>query len=62
MERTPYVDQEVCIGCGVCVELVPDVFRMTEEQLAEVFDPRGAPEETIREAMEACPVSCIHWE
>ena len=58
----PYVDQVVCIGCEICVSTVPEVFRMTENSVAEVFDPEGAPTERIQEAMDACPVACIHWE
>jgi ferredoxin len=35
---------------------------MNEDGLAEVYDPAGAPEENIQEAIDACPVACIHWE
>ncbi len=58
----PYVDQDVCIGCGVCVNTAPEVFRMTENAVAEVYDPEGAATERIQEAMDLCPVNCIHWE
>ncbi|HEY3308214.1 MAG TPA: ferredoxin [Desulfuromonadaceae bacterium] len=57
----PYVDQDVCIGCEVCANMVSEVFRMTEDAVAEVHDPEGAPPEKIQEAMDSCPVSCIHW-
>jgi len=57
----PYVDQDVCIGCEVCVNTVPEVFRMTENAVAEVYDPEGAETEAIQEAMDLCPVNCIHW-
>jgi ferredoxin len=62
MARKPFVDQEVCIGCGLCAQAVPEVFRMNDDNLAEVHDPFGAPEQTIQEAMDGCPVACIHWE
>ncbi len=62
MARKPYVDQDVCISCRLCVETVPEVFRMNEDDLAEVFDPLGAPEEKIQEAIDGCPVNCISWE
>jgi ferredoxin len=35
---------------------------MNEDGKAEVFDPDGAPAEQIQEAIDGCPVSCIHWE
>ena len=62
MAKIPYVDKEACISCGVCVDTVPTVFRFDDEMKAEVFDPAGASEEAIREAMELCPVTCIHWK
>lgn len=62
MAKIPYVDKEVCIGCGVCVDTVPTVFRFDADMKAEVFDPAGDSEEAIGEAMDLCPVSCIHWQ
>ena len=62
MARKPYVDQDVCISCLLCVNTAPEVFRMNDDNLAEVYDPFGAPEETIQEAIDACPVNCILWE
>lgn len=62
MAKEPYVDQDVCISCNLCVDTVPEVFRMNEDGLAEVYDPSGASEDKIQEAIDACPVACIHWE
>jgi len=45
------------------VELCSDVFAFNEaEEKAEVILPEGGPEDCIEEAMETCPVECIHWE
>jgi ferredoxin len=62
MSRNLFVDQDVCISCNLCADTVPDVFRMNDQGVAEVFDPRGASEDLIQEAIDACPVACIHWE
>ena len=62
MARKPYVDQDACISCNLCADTVPEVFRMNEDDLAEVHDPAGASEDKIQEAIDACPVACIHWE
>ncbi len=62
MAKTPYVDQDVCISCNLCVDVAPEVFRMNDDGLAEVYEPAGAPEEKIQEAIDSCPVACIHWE
>ncbi len=62
MARIPYVDQDACISCGLCVDSVPEVFRLNSANLAEVYEPAGAPDERIQEAMDGCPVSCIFWQ
>jgi ferredoxin len=62
MARKPYVDQDVCISCELCVNMVPEVFRMEDSGFAEVYDPMGAAEDKIQEAIDSCPVNCIHWE
>ncbi len=63
MNKTVYIDEEECIGCASCVEICPEVFQMKEgEEKAEVIKPEGGPEDLIQEAIDTCPVSCIHWE
>jgi ferredoxin len=61
MPRIPHVVKEECIGCGVCVETVSKVFRFDEDMKADVFDPEGDTEPAVQEAMDLCPVACIHW-
>lgn len=63
MAKEAFVDQDMCIGCGICVENLPDVFHMTANGKAECFDPNGASEEDIQfQAIDLCPVTCIHWK
>jgi ferredoxin len=63
MNKTAWVDQDMCISCGLCIGNIPDVFQFADNGKAEVYDPTGAPEDTIqREAIDICPVSCIHWQ
>ena len=62
MPGKPYVDQDVCISCGLCVSVVPEVFRFNDKGVSEVYDPTGAPEEKIQQAIDNCPVSCISWQ
>lgn len=57
----PVVDQDACISCGLCVELAPHTFQLNADNLSEVIDPRGDPENVIQEAIDGCPVSCISW-
>lgn len=62
MVKKPFVDHDICISCELCVSVAPEVFRMNDDNVAEVFDPLGASEEMIQEAIDSCPVNCIHWE
>jgi len=61
MAKKPVVDQETCIGCGLCSEICPGVFILNEENLAEVIDSLGGSEQDIQEAIDQCPVTCISW-
>jgi ferredoxin len=61
MAREVYIDKDVCIGCGLCASVVPEVFRMDDDGLSEAYDQAGAAEERIQEAIDSCPVNCIHW-
>jgi len=61
MAREAYVDQDSCIGCGLCITIVPEVFRLNDDGVSEVHDPSGASESKIQEAVDSCPVNCIYW-
>jgi ferredoxin len=57
------VDEETCIGCGLCVETCPEVFEMVDDKARTKADE--VPEEfadTCREAAEDCPVEAIQIE
>jgi ferredoxin len=60
--KKPVVNQDDCISCGLCAEVCPEVFRLNDKDLSEVHNPGGASEEKIQEAIDSCPVQCIHWE
>lgn len=58
------IDRDGCIACGTCPAVCPEVFRMAEDGLAEVYVdevPEEAKESAI-EAQEECPVSVITVE
>lgn len=55
------LDRDGCISCGLCIDVCPEVFRMGEDGIAEVFleeVPANVEEKAI-EAQESCPVSVI---
>ena len=58
------IERYGCIGCGLCSDTCPNVFRMDDEGLAEVYQtPIPSEEEkNASKAADCCPVSVITIE
>jgi ferredoxin len=57
-----YVDEITCIGCKHCAHVAPNTFYIEPEYgRSRVFNQDGDEEQTIQEAIDTCPVDCIHW-
>lgn len=57
------VDQEMCIGCGLCCETCDAVFHMNDQDKAEAYRETDAENlDEVQSAIDTCPVSAIHWE
>lgn len=54
------IDQPECISCGTCVEQTDSVFVLPDDSKAVARKQEG-PMDAIQDAIEACPVTCIHW-
>ncbi len=50
-----------CIGCGLCASACPDVFQMTDENVAAASEENtaAASEASALEAQRSCPMSAI---
>ena len=55
------VDEETCIGCGLCETTCPEVFKLNKNDISEVVVDTVPPEAeaTCREAADNCPVQAI---
>ena len=56
---------ENCIGCGLCVDMCPDVFEYNAEEGFSVVKSEEVDDslkDAVAEAQEACPVSAIEIE
>lgn len=57
------IDRSGCISCGLCVETCPEVFRMADDGVAEVFaEVDASVKDSAAEARDNCPVSVISLE
>lgn len=62
-EMTPVVDQDTCIGCGLCCAICDAVFHIGDEGKSVVrSEGSQADQARIQEAIDSCPVSAIRWE
>jgi len=56
-----YVDQELCISCGLCVSVCEEVFHWNDDDKAEAIDEEVAAEleDSVQEAIDGCPTEAI---
>lgn len=60
---TAKVDPQICIGCTLCTEICPGVFRMESDKALAYKIPVPADlAEDCRRASEQCPVTAITIE
>lgn len=55
---------EDCIGCGLCVNLCPEVFEFNDDGLSEAtvdVVPENL-EDQVKQAIDECPVAAIETE
>lgn len=56
------VNQDLCVGCGMCINMCPDIFTYDEKNLSTVKSDANLAESNLQSAQEArdvCPVDAI---
>lgn len=61
-QKGVYVDEITCIGCKHCAHVARNTFYIEPDYgRSRVMRQDGDSEEVIQEAIDTCPVDCIHW-
>jgi ferredoxin len=61
-QKGVYVDEITCIGCKHCAHVARNTFYIEPDYgRSRVVCQDGDSEEVIQEAIDTCPVDCIHW-
>lgn len=61
-QKAVWVDEAVCIGCRYCAHVASNTFVVEPDWgRSRALRQDGDSTETIQEAIDTCPVDCIHW-
>lgn len=70
MSKIVKVDKDDCTSCNLCVDTVPEYFRMDDDDIAETHNDGSNLNEAnvsdndndkVQEAIDDCPGECIIW-
>ncbi|NPV88669.1 ferredoxin [Coprothermobacteraceae bacterium] len=56
------VDKDLCIACGVCMALCPDVFAAGADGKSEVIPGSDESLPCVQESIDSCPTGAISKE
>ena len=61
--KIPVIELSECILCGVCMDVSPEVFHLSDASgYVRIADFPQYPEQEVEEAIKNCPTDCIYWE
>lgn len=61
-QKAVWVDEAVCIGCRYCAHVASNTFLVEPDWgRSRAIRQDGDSTERIQEAIDTCPVDCIHW-
>jgi ferredoxin len=58
MPKKVKVNKDACIGCGLCVASMPDVFAFDDDGKSEAIAP-AEDEAAVNDVMASCPTGAI---
>jgi len=54
------IDADLCTACGLCVDDVPEVFKMGDDVAEVIVDEvPGNQEDAVKDAADSCPSEAI---
>ena len=60
--KAVWVDESRCIGCRYCAHVATNTFVVDDYYgRSRAIRQDGDNLETVQEAIDTCPVDCIHW-
>lgn len=57
----PYINVRLCLHCGSCQRLCPQVFHQDDAGHTWLSKEAAATPQAIQNAMDHCPMQCIAW-
>ncbi len=61
-QKGVYVDEVTCIGCKHCAHVARNTFYIEPDYgRSRAIRQDGDSEDVVQEAIDTCPVDCIHW-
>ena len=60
MQR-PVIDEDLCVGCGLCASICPTVFQLNSDEKSEVIGKDKCSTCDCQQAIDNCPAQAIRW-